>query len=133
MDNRRLLLIGLDEPEYLELKSRVNMPTLYHDMLPRLQVDGKQLFAEHRDGFGRFVPVSHVVFHGIFENDLPAIHALALWSGPCFPSARGMMDARQRLPCLIRALEVTQFGGDLRGFADAGTAVNRSEPSVAKW
>jgi hypothetical protein len=79
MSVERLLLIGLDEPEYRELKQRLDVPILWHDMLPKLQVDGRRLYAEHRDGWGRLLPVSHVVFHGIFENDLPAISALTLW------------------------------------------------------
>ena len=73
-------------------------------------------------------PVSHVLFHGIFEDDFPFLTALALWGGPCLPKARGMMDCRLRIPCLVRALEVTRFGGMLRGYADCDTTVEAADP-----
>lgn len=129
----RLLIIGLDEPEYLELKQLVKVPIVWHEMLPRLQVVEGQLRVEHGEIFGRFVSVSHVVFHGIFEDDLASLAALALWNGPCFPSPHGMMDCRLRIPCLVRALRVTRFGSMQRGFGDHKVEIRPESKTVAKW
>ena len=106
----RLLIIGHDESEYQAIRERVPGPVVYFEMLPRLQLIRGGLHVEHPDAHGRFLPVSRVIFHGIFENDLPALAALALWGGPCYPRARGMMDCRLRIPCLVRALSATRFG-----------------------
>src|SRR5581483_6579835 len=102
----RLLIVGLDEPEYLDLRKRVERPAVYSDLLPRIRLDPGRLLVEKPGTFDAFVPVGRVLFHGIFEDDLPFLTALALWGGPCLPNARGMMDCRLRLPCLVRALEV---------------------------
>jgi hypothetical protein len=129
----RLLIVGLDEPEYLDLKKKVGTPTVYADLLPRIQIEKGQLLVEKPNVFGVFVPVSKVIFHGIFEDDFPFITALALWNGPCLPNAHGMMESRQRLPCLVRALEATSFGTMRRGYADRGTKVTGETDMVAKW
>ena len=129
----RLLIVGLDEPEYRELKSRLNGPVVYADLLPRIQLDRGRLLVEKPNDFSVFVPISKVVFHGIFENDFPFLTALALWGGPCLPNAHGMMDCRQRLPGLVRALQATQFGTFLRGYADRSTIVQTETDLVAKW
>ena len=73
----RLLIVGLNEAEYLDLKKRLTIPTVYHDLLPRLQVDRGRLLVERPNAL-TFVPVSHVIFHGIFEDDFPFLTALAL-------------------------------------------------------
>src|SRR5262245_64867423 len=44
-----------------------------------------------------------------------------------------MMDCRPRLPCLVRAMEVTRFGSIPRGYADRGTIVESEGDTVAKW
>jgi hypothetical protein len=129
----RLLVVGLDEPEYLELKEQLRLPAVYSELLPRLRIDRSRLLVEKPNTFGAFLPVGCVVFHGIFEDDLPFLSALALWGGPCFPRARGMMDCRLRIPCLVRALEVTRFGSMARGYADRGTVVDAESDLVAKW
>jgi hypothetical protein len=129
----RLLIVGLDEPEYHDLRQRLQTPAVYSDLLPRLRLDRGRLFVEKPNSLDVFVPVSRVIFHGIFEDDLPFLSALALWGGPCFPGARGMMDCRLRLPCLVRALAVTRFGNLPRGYADRGTAMESATDLVAKW
>jgi hypothetical protein len=43
------------------------------------------------------------------------------------------MDCRLRLPCLVRALEVTRFGSMFRGYSDRGTTVESDADAVAKW
>jgi hypothetical protein len=129
----RLLVIGLDEPELRELKSRLAVPVVGFEMLPRLRLWAGQLSVESPRTDGRFLPVSAVVFHGIFEEDLPALAALALWGGPCFPGARRMMDCRFRIPCLVRSLSVSRFGGLQRGYADRGTEFPAEGVTVAKW
>jgi hypothetical protein len=129
----RLLIVGLDEPEYRDLRARVSGPVVYSDLLPRLRLERGRLLVEKPDSFETFVPVARVIFHGIFEDDLPFLTALALWGGPCLPCARGMMDCRQRLPCLVRALAVTRFGALPRGYADRGTTYPGGADTVAKW
>src|SRR4051812_28098833 len=114
----RLLVVGLDEPEYLDLKRRRDAPAVYSDLLPRIWIDRGRLLVEKPNSFGAFVPVSKVIFHGIFEDDFPFLAALGLWGGPCLPNAHGMMDCRLRLPCLVRALRVSRFGSMPRGYAD---------------
>src|SRR3954467_2352072 len=95
----RLLVVGLDEPEYLDLKRRVNAPVVYSELLPRIQIERSRLLVEKPNTLGIFVPASKVIFHGIFEDDFPFLTALALWGGPCLPNGHGMMDCRLRLPC----------------------------------
>jgi hypothetical protein len=127
------LVIGLDEPEIEDLRRRCACPLLAYAGLPRLQVDAGRLLVEHASIRDAFVPVERVIFHGIFENDFDAITALALWGGPCLPNARGMMDCRLRLPCLVRSLAVSRFNTLPRGYADRDTTVTSSSPRVAKW
>jgi hypothetical protein len=129
----RLLIVGHDEPESRAIRERVPLPVVSFEMLPRLQLIHGRLHVERPNAAGGFLPVSQVIFHGIFEDDFPALTALALWGGPCFPNARGMMNARLRLPCLVRALEVTRFGSLLRGYADRGTEFRADEETVANW
>jgi len=129
----RLLIVGLDEPEYLDVKKRLAGPVVYSDLLPRVQIDRGRLLVEKPNSVGAFVPVSKVIFHGIFEDDFPFLTALALWGGPCLPNAHGMMDCRQRIPCLVRALKATGFGSMPRGYADRGTQVEADADAVAKW
>jgi hypothetical protein len=100
-------------------------------MLPKIVVQDGKLFAEPPDG-GRYRRISRVVFHGIFENDLEFLAGLALWGGPCFPNAAAMMDCRLRLPCLVRALRFTKFGGQ-RGYASPGADYASGSEAVAKW
>jgi hypothetical protein len=128
-----LLLVGLDQPEIVELKGRLGRPVLAFETLPRIRVDRGRLLVEHPRIMNHFVQVERVAYHAIFGDDFDFLAALALWGGPCLPGARGMMDLRLRLPGLVRALEVTRFGGIARGYADRGTVVAAEGPTVAKW
>lgn len=128
----RIGLIGLDQPESQSLSERLGSPVIAHDMLPRMQVQGEQLLIESSRGF-TMLPVSRVVYHGIFENDLDFLAGLALWNGPCLPSARGMMDCRLKLPCLVRALRHTRFPIPGRGFTFADVPFEGKGEWVAKW
>jgi hypothetical protein len=129
----RVLIVGLDEPEYQAIRERTDRKTVYHDLPPRVKTVEGRLFVERPNAWDSFVPVSHVVYHGIFEDDFPLITALALWGGPCLPNAHGMMDCRQRIPCLVRALQVTQFASMPRGYADRNTTFEARAETVAKW
>jgi hypothetical protein len=80
----------------------------------------------------KMLPVSKVIYHGIYEDDLDFIAALALWGGECLPNARAMMDCRLKLPCLVRALEYTQFG-DVRGYVSPYARFDSETERVAKW
>ena len=129
-----LLLVGLDEPEIVEIRRRWDRPVLAFENLPRIKVEQGRLLVEHPNLMNHFVPVDRVVYHAIFEDDFDFLCALALWGGPCMPSARGMMDLRLRLPGLIHTLQVTRFGTLLRGYADRGTAMTaHGGTTVAKW
>jgi hypothetical protein len=129
----RILIVGLEEPEFKELRDRTGRKLLHHEMLPRIVLDRGRFLVERLSVAGSWALVSAVVFHGIFEDDFPFLTALALWGGPCLPNALGMMDCRQRVPGLVRALQVTRFGHLPRGFATAGTTAEAETDTVAKW
>lgn len=126
-----ICLVGLDEPEVAELKMLVKLPIIAHPILPKMIVQRGQLWVES-DKSVKLLPVSKVVYHGIFEEDLDFIVGLALWGGPCLPNPRAMMDARLKLPCLVRALEHTRFGYP-RGYASAWANFDSPDEQVAKW
>ncbi len=128
----RILLVGFDEPEAAALTVRLPYECVAHPMLPRIVVERGQLFVESPHS-ARYLWVSRVVFHGIFEHDLEFLAGLALWGGPCFPNPAAMMDCRLRLPCLVRALRHSRFGGGPRGFASRGGEYAAEVESVAKW
>ena len=124
-------LVGLDEPEYSEIRERLDVPVVAHEILPEIKVVDGRLFVESY-GRPKFVPVSKLIYHGIFDDDLDFITGLAFWGGPCLPNPRGMMDCRLKLPCLVRALEFTRFGGH-RGYAAPGVTIFSESERVAKW
>lgn len=129
---QRACIIGLDEPQNSALKARITGAVVIHETLPRILVRDGELFVEASSGFG-FQPVSKVVFHGIFEDDHDLIAGLALWGGPCLPNARAMMDCRLKLPCLVRALQFTEFADPPRGFASKGIEYSTDVERIAKW
>ena len=128
----RPCIIGLDEPEYSAIAERLGTRILAHEILPRIMVRDGRLYVESTSGAG-YVPVSAVVFHGIFENDHDLIAGLALWGGPCLPNAQAMMDCRLKLPCLVRALKLTRFAEPPRGYASPGVEYSTDVDRVAKW
>ncbi|MCA9175243.1 MAG: hypothetical protein KDB14_12230 [Planctomycetales bacterium] len=128
----RPCIIGLDQPQYALLKDRLAGPIYIHETLPRILVRDGELFVESPNGF-RLTPVSRVVFHGIFEDDHDLIGGLALWGGPCLPNAKAMMDCRLKLPCLVRALQFTQFASPARGYASPHVEYATDVERVAKW
>lgn len=128
----RLLVVGLDEPEIVDLRARLSGPAVCHALLPAIRIEDGALLAERASGPG-MLPVDRVVFHGIFADDYDFLTALALWGGPCLPSARGLLDCRERLPCLARALRITRFGQMSRGWATRGQTVERTHETVGKW
>jgi hypothetical protein len=132
MDVSRMLTIGLERPEVNELLGRVSLPVIAHDMLPKVQIRRGELFALHPDR-EQFVHISKVIFHGIFEDDLPTLAALALWGGPCLPGAHGMLDCRPRIANLARVRRVSRFASLPRGYADANTTFPVNDDMVAKW
>src|SRR4051794_10934940 len=71
----RTCFIGLDQPESDELRRLCSSPSVAYPMLPRIKLLGGQLFVEASEGL-RYLPVSRVVFHGIFEHDLDFLAAL---------------------------------------------------------
>jgi hypothetical protein len=101
-------------------------------MPPRVPGRDGRLFVEAPEGI-RLLPVARVVFHGIFEDDLDLLAALALWGGPCYPGPLALLDCRLRLPCLARALRLTRFGAPPRGYASGGVEYPAEAEQVAKW
>jgi hypothetical protein len=128
----RFCIVGLDEPETTQIRERVDGPLLLHSGLPRTAVHEGRLLVQST-GASWLLPVSKVVFHGIFERDFDVFAGLALWGGPCLPSARALMDCRLRIPCLVRALEHTRFGGPKRRYCGPGATIETDVESVAKW
>jgi len=128
----RTTIIGIDEPHLSMLRSQVPGPVTMHESLPRIIVRDGELLVRSPTGF-MMEPVSQVVFHGIFEEDHDLIAALALWGGPCLPSATAMMDCRMKLPCLVRALRYTEFGSPPRGYSSPNTTFETTTECVAKW
>ncbi|MBA4062689.1 MAG: hypothetical protein C0501_03085 [Isosphaera sp.] len=132
MSDRPVALIGLDRAEVDELKARVGRPVVSFPMLPKVQLRAGELYLARVGTWDWTGPVGKVVFHGIFEDDLPAITALALWGGPCLPSGRGLLDTRPRIANLARVRRVSRFAALPRGFAD-GTVFPADVGTVAKW
>ncbi len=130
--DERILLIGFDASESAELAERLPYECVSHEMLPRIVVERGQLFVVSSTS-ERYLRVSRVVFHGIFEHDLEFLAGLALWGGLCFPNPTAMMNCRLRLPCLVHALKFTKFGGEPRGFASTYGNYTAEKESVAKW
>jgi hypothetical protein len=128
-----ICLVGLDEPESTALSRRLNMPVIAHESLPRIIVREGRLFVESPSIALRFLPVSKLVFHGIFEYDIDFMAGVALWGGPCFPNPQAVLDCRLKFPCLVRALRYTRFGSARRGYAAPGVGFRTEGESVAKW
>src|SRR5689334_12424364 len=97
-----VLIVGLDEPESNAIRDQIDQPVITYINLPKILIQDGQLFAESDRG-PRMLPVTKVIYHGIYEDDLDFISALALWGGSCLPNPRAMMDCRLKLPCLVRA------------------------------
>ncbi|MBK05985.1 MAG: hypothetical protein CL920_30155 [Deltaproteobacteria bacterium] len=130
----RTLVVGLDSPEAKSFREYIDGAVVFHELIPRYQLAEGKLYVEGQSSPG-FLRIDRVIFHGIFDTseDFDFLTALALWRGPCFPKARGLLDCRLRLPCLARALEVTAFGQAARGFSVGGEPYKASQLTVAKW
>ena len=124
--------IGLDEAESEELGKILGQPLIAHISLPRIRVEDDRLWVEGSNS-ARLFPVSKVIFHGIYEDDLDFIGALALWGGACLPNPFAMLDCRLKLPCLARALRYTHFPVPGRGYAAPYVRLNPDHEMVAKW
>ena len=126
-------LIGLEREEVRELRSRCSCDFVTFELMPKVQLRDGHLYLARFGTWDWTGPVTKVVFHGIFENDLPGIAALALWGGPCLPSAAGLLDCRPRIANLARVRRVSRFAALPRSYTDAGTTFRTDSPSVAKW
>lgn len=135
MERKRLLIVGLDEKEVEAITLQLDHDWLVvvYDMLPVAKLSDGELFVESPSVRDKFLKVDKVVFHGIFENDYDFITMLTLWGGPCLPDALGMMDLRQRIPGLARALKISCFGGIKRGMVIGSSEWDAPAESVAKW
>ena len=129
---KRFSIIGLDQPEISLITDRVDAAVIPHESLPKIVVRDGKLFVEPVTG-STYIPVSKVVFHGIFEDDHDVIAGLALWGGPCLPNATAMMDCRLKLPCLVRALKHSEFAAPSRGYASQGASYPTEVERIAKW
>ena len=135
MDKKRILVIGLEENEVRAIKESVGIDFLvvHYDMLPNVKLVKGQLFVESPSVPNKYLPVDKVIFHGIYEKDYDFITLLALWNGPCLPNASGMMDLRQRIPGLARALKVSKFSGIKRSMILGNQEFFSPTEVVAKW
>jgi hypothetical protein len=126
-----IAIVGLDENEAQAISERLIVPTIIHVALPQIMVKDGQLLMENT-GRPKYVPVNKVIYHAIFENDLDFITGLAFWGGAALPNPLGMMDARLKFPCLIRAVQHCRFGMP-RDFASAQAYYTAQQERVAKW
>lgn len=135
MDKKRVLIVGLEESEILIIKQNLGFEYLlvHYDILPKIQLIEGDLFVESPSVQNKYLSVDMVVFHGIFSDDFDFITLLALWNGPCLPNAKGMMDLRQRIPGLVRALSVSKFSGIKRGMIIGEEEYFAESEVVAKW
>ncbi|MEO7215751.1 hypothetical protein [Mucilaginibacter sp.] len=135
MDKKRLLVVGLEPADVQAIKQGIGFDYLimHCDVLPKVQLVEGQLFVESTTVQGKFLRVDAVIFHGIFEHDFDFITLLALWNGPCLPNAMAMMDLRQRIPGLARALKASVFSGIKRGMVIGQDSYFTETESVAKW
>ncbi|MGX7666519.1 hypothetical protein [Flavobacterium pedocola] len=131
MKYNRIALVGIEDSEYEHIRANFNGHILWHQALPKILVKEGVLFMEKENGIG-MLPVDKVVYYGIFDNDLDFISGLTLWGGACYPNPRAMLDCRLKIPCLIKALELTKFGHP-RGFVSANTEITMNTDTVAKW
>lgn len=128
---KTLCIIGLERELSQILSNSFEGKVIIHDLLPKYVANHGNLYIENTTGFG-YLKIDIVVFHGIFESDFDLITALTFWGGPCFPNAFGMMNCRLKLPCLARALKVSDFTAS-RGMVGAGSKINAENETVAKW
>ena len=135
MDKRRVLIVGLDNSDVQSIKQDLGFEYLFlhYEVLPKVQLVEGKLFVESISVQGKYLSVDIVIFHGIFENDFDFLTLLALWNGPCLPNAFGMMDLRQRIPGLVRALSVSKFSKLKRGMVLGQEEYYSENESVAKW
>ncbi len=129
----RVLMVGLERTVYPGIVSRLDCPYLVSELLPNIKVEDGLLLAKGTRGGAGYLPVSHVLYHGIFDNDFDFITALAVWNQKCLPNAIGMMRARMRVPALVHALQVTRFPGGPRGFGFSGVTLHTRSPAVVKF
>lgn len=129
--SKRICIIGLDRNLVEIIKKEHFGSIIHHETIPKYVVNNGILYVERSNSVG-MLPVDKVIFHGIYEDDFDFITALTIWGGDCYPNAYAMMNCRLKLPCLARALRVSNFA-DKRGFVSPNTAVNVQELSVAKW
>lgn len=132
MNKDYVCIVGLDEPEYSVIREHLDMPMLAYDTLPKIKIVDGHLYIQAPNSM-RFVSVSKMVYHGIFDDDFDFITGLALWGGWCLPSAKGMMDCRLKFPCLVRALEYSRFALPQRSYALADVQFDTEIERVAKW
>lgn len=135
MEKKRLLVIGLEPADVQAIKQSLgfNYLVVHYDGLPKVQLVEGALLAESATVPGKYLRIDAVIFHGIFEHDFDFITLLALWNGPCLPNATAMMDLRQRIPGLARALKASQFSGIKRGMVIGQDSYFADTESVAKW
>jgi hypothetical protein len=135
MDKKRVLVIGLEEKEVRAIRENLGLDYLvvHYFTLPNVKLIRGVLFVESTSIFDKYYPVDKVIFHGIFEEDYDFITLLSLWGGPCLPNATGMMDLRQRIPGLARALKISKFSGIKRSMILGNHEFYSPTEVVAKW
>lgn len=135
MDKKRLLVIGLEANEIEKIRASLgfNYLVVHYDMLPKVKLVQGNLWVESTTVPNKYLLVDMVIFHGIFEHDFDFITLLSLWNGPCLPNAQGMMDLRQRIPGLARALKVSKFNTLNRSMVLGVTEFTSENEVVAKW
>jgi hypothetical protein len=129
---KRILLVGLEPHEAEQFSAKIDGRVSAWTNLPPILVDNGELLVPRQSGPG-LLAVDKVVFHGVFEADFDFFCGLALWGGPCLPGPQAMLDSRLKLPCLIKALEVSRFAAPRRSYLGPGAMLFSEAEQVAKW
>ncbi|SEN93585.1 hypothetical protein SAMN05444671_2494 [Flavobacterium sp. CF108] len=127
----RIALVGIEQEEYDIIKAQYSGHIIWHQSIPKIVVKDEVLYMEKSNGVG-MLPVDKVVYYGIYDNDFDFISGLAIWNGDCYPKASAMLDCRFKIPCLVKGLSLSRFSAP-RGFISAGTSVNTTGDTIAKW
>jgi hypothetical protein len=65
-----LPLVGLAEPEIIELRRSLDRPVLPFETMPRIRVNRGRLLVEEPRVMNAFVPVERIVSQAIFEDEV---------------------------------------------------------------
>jgi hypothetical protein len=111
--NRRIVIIGHQDTEVTELRKVLHTPAVHYTRLPKAFIDNSGKFmVEHPSFIDQFIETAGVIFHGVYDDDLPFLNAVAISRTPCFPGSMGLIMSRDRMTSLNYALARSEFAGN---------------------